>query len=46
MPNKSNRNTSIAWGFNDVSWIDILNGYEFEYERIDVPDLSAYILKN
>ncbi len=45
MPNKSNRDTSIAWGFNDVSWIDILNGYEFEYEKIDVPDLSAYILK-
>lgn len=36
MPNKSNRNTSVTWCFNDISWIDILNGYEFEYELENV----------
>jgi hypothetical protein len=34
MPNKSNRNTQTLWAFNDVSWIDILNGYEFKYQKL------------
>lgn len=37
MPNDRNRVKSFAWAFNEVSWIDILNGYGFEYQRIEVP---------
>jgi tryptophan 7-halogenase len=34
MPNERNRVKSFAWAFNEVSWIDILNGYGFRYDRI------------
>lgn len=37
MPNERNRVKSFAWAFNEVSWIDILNGYRFTYAKIDVP---------
>jgi hypothetical protein len=37
MPNKNNRRSSVAWAFNDVSWIDILTGYNFKFENVDVP---------
>ena len=36
MPNASNRVKSYAWAFNEVSWIDILNGYGFTYAKVDV----------
>ena len=36
MPNASNRVKSYAWAFNEVSWIDILNGYGFKYAKVDV----------
>ncbi|HEY8520117.1 MAG TPA: tryptophan 7-halogenase [Gammaproteobacteria bacterium] len=36
MPNSYNRVKSFAWAFNEVSWIDILNGYGFKYARIQV----------
>lgn len=35
MPNKNNRNGHLAWAFNDISWIDILNGYDFKYENLN-----------
>jgi len=37
MPNDRNRVKSFAWAFNEVSWLDILNGYGFEYRKIAVP---------
>jgi hypothetical protein len=38
MPSKWNRPTTVAWAFNEISWIDILNGYKFQYdEQPDVP---------
>lgn len=37
LPNKGNRNLDFAFAFNDVSWIDILNGYHFSYNTINVP---------
>jgi tryptophan halogenase len=38
MPNLNNRNTTHAWAFNDVSWLDILSGYNFKFNNIDVPN--------
>jgi tryptophan halogenase len=35
MPTAVNRVKTYAWSFNEVSWIDILNGYGFKYARID-----------
>ena len=37
MPNASNRVKSYAWAFNEVSWLDILNGYAFKYAKVAVP---------
>ena len=34
MPTAVNRVKSFAWAFNEVSWIDILNGYGFKYARV------------
>jgi tryptophan halogenase len=36
MPNASNRLKSVAWAFNEVSWLDILNGYGFKYAKVEV----------
>jgi hypothetical protein len=36
MPNAVNRVKSWAWAFNEVSWLDILNGYAFKYAKIGV----------
>jgi tryptophan halogenase len=36
MPNAVNRVKSWAWAFNEVSWLDILNGYAFKYAKMDV----------
>jgi tryptophan halogenase len=35
MPNSVNRVKSWAWAFNEVSWLDILNGYAFKFARVD-----------
>jgi tryptophan halogenase len=32
-PNSENRNRKNPWAFNEVSWIDILNGYDFKYDN-------------
>lgn len=43
MPNDSNRIKSLAWAFNEVSWLDILNGYGFRYARVEVsPEQRAH----
>jgi tryptophan halogenase len=34
MPNESNRVKAFAWAFNEVSWLDILNGYGFKYAKV------------
>ena len=36
MPNASNRVKSFPWAFNEVSWLDILNGYAFKYAKVAV----------
>jgi flavin-dependent dehydrogenase len=36
MPNHRNRIKSSPWAFNEVSWLDILNGYRFRYARLGV----------
>ena len=36
MPNHRNRIKSSAWAFNEVSWLDILNGYRFCYSRLGI----------
>jgi tryptophan halogenase len=34
MPNDRNRAKHFAWAFDEVSWLDILNGYRFRYEPL------------
>ena len=36
MPNNVNRSRNFPWAFNEVSWLDILNGYGFAYDRLEV----------
>ena len=36
MPSDANRVKTSPWAFNEVSWLDILNGYRFEYAKLDV----------
>lgn len=36
MPNHRNRVKSSPWAFNEVSWLDILNGYGFKYAKLSV----------
>ncbi len=31
----------FAWAFNEVSWLDILNGYAFKYAKVAVPRGAA-----
>jgi tryptophan halogenase len=46
MPNRNNRNTTYPWAFNEISWLDILTGYNFEYDKIDIPfNESTYYSK-
>lgn len=40
MPNDLNRVKSSPWAFNEVSWIDILNGYGFKYAKLDVNSMQ------
>ncbi len=35
MPNSINRPKFSPWAFHEVSWLDILNGYRFQYEAVD-----------
>lgn len=37
MPNLNNRQMSYAWAFNDISWIDTLTGYNFNFDPIPTP---------
>ncbi len=35
MPNKNNRVCHIGvWAFNDISWLDILTGYDFKFQNV------------
>lgn len=36
MPSDANRIKTSPWAFNEVSWLDILNGYRFRYAKLDV----------
>ena len=42
MPARWNRPRHVPWAFNEVSWIDILNGYKFKFEpqEINEPTLA------
>jgi tryptophan halogenase len=40
MPNDINRVKSTPWAFNEVSWVDILNGYRFKYAKLKVHPLQ------
>jgi tryptophan halogenase len=40
MPNDLNRVKGTPWAFNEVSWLDILNGYKFKYEALNVHPLQ------
>lgn len=43
MPNQMNRVKSFAWAFNEVSWLDILNGYAFKYAKVQAsPEQRAW----
>jgi hypothetical protein len=33
MPTAANRMRAFLLAFNEISWIDILNGYDFKYAR-------------
>ena len=36
MPTNRNRIKAAPWAFSELSWLDILNGYNFKYARMDV----------
>lgn len=36
MPNDANRLKTSPWAFNEISWLDILNGYKFKYHKLDI----------
>ena len=36
MPSNANRIKTSPWAFNEVSWLDILNGYRFAYKQLDI----------
>jgi tryptophan halogenase len=42
MPSNANRIKTAPWAFNEVSWLDILNGYGFKYAKLNIhPAQSA-----
>lgn len=47
MPTRWNRLTNLPWAFNEISWIDILNGYKFEYDKLEnvSPEVIAGVEK-
>lgn len=38
MPAKWNRPRNLPWAFNEVSWIDILNGYKFKFDKQEIDE--------
>lgn len=36
MPTNRNRIKATPWAFSELSWIDILNGYNFKYEKLEI----------
>jgi 2-polyprenyl-6-methoxyphenol hydroxylase-like FAD-dependent oxidoreductase len=36
MPTNRNRVKGTPWAFSELSWLDILNGYDFTYEKLDI----------
>ncbi len=36
MPTNRNRIKAFPWAFSELSWIDILNGYEFKYAKLEI----------
>ena len=36
MPTNRNRIKASPWAFSELSWIDILNGYKFQYAKLDL----------
>lgn len=34
MPAYWNKPKDTAWAFNEVSWLDVLNGYKFQYNKV------------
>ena len=36
MPTNRNRIKATSWAFHELSWLDILNGYDFRYEKLDL----------
>lgn len=40
MPNDLNRVKSSPWAFNEVSWLDLLNGYNFRYAKFNVDPMQ------
>ena len=41
MPNDANRLKTSPWAFNEISWLDILNGYRFAYAKLDVHPMQT-----
>ncbi len=36
MPSDANRLKTTPWAFHELSWIDILNGYNFEFAKLEI----------
>lgn len=41
MPNDANRLKTSPWAFNEISWLDILNGYRFQFRKLDIHPRQA-----
>ncbi|MES2625811.1 MAG: tryptophan 7-halogenase, partial [Pseudomonadota bacterium] len=46
MPNDANRLKTSPWAFNEVSWLDILNGYKFNYRKLNINPMQEQMAKN
>jgi tryptophan halogenase len=45
MPNDGNRLKTSPWAFNEVSWLDILNGYKFRYKKLNINSMQENLAK-
>jgi tryptophan 6-halogenase len=45
MPNDGNRLKTSPWAFNEVSWLDILNGYKFKYRKLNINPMQETMAK-
>jgi 2-polyprenyl-6-methoxyphenol hydroxylase-like FAD-dependent oxidoreductase len=45
MPNDANRLKTSPWAFNEVSWLDILNGYNFRYRQLNIGSTQENMAK-